>query len=189
MEKVLCFLYDGFVDFEISLVCHYINEVPRYEVIYIAYDKLPIKNAGGMTVTPDNAISEINTLEEIHGLIFPGGVKIIVKPELENLVKILHKQKKLIAAICGGPEFLAKIGILDGKKYTTSNYPHEYEEKNEVDPFPRETFVEARVVRDENIITAKGNAFVDFTLEIWDWLDMYDYETEKEECKVMFSPK
>ncbi len=53
------------------------------------------------------------------------------------LIKQLNKEKKLIGAICAGPEFLANAGILRGIKYTTSQTPQIYEEKNEVDPFPR----------------------------------------------------
>ena len=44
------------------------------------------------------------------------------------------------------------------------------------------------MVKDNNIITAKGNAFIDFTLEIFEWFKFYDYEAEREECKRMWSP-
>jgi len=64
-----------------------------------------------------------------------------------------------------------------------------YEEKKEVDPFPRDTFVDKRVVQDGNIITAQGFAFVDFALKIWDWFNLYDYEEEKEELKKQFTPE
>ena len=104
------------------------------------------------------------------------------------LLKKLNKDGKLIAAICAGPEFLAKSGILDGKKYTTSAEPQSYEEKNEPDPFPRENYVNARLVLDGNILTAQGYAFTDFALKIWDWYNVYDYEGEKEELKDQFTP-
>lgn len=57
MKTILCFIYDGFADFETVLVCSYINEVEDYRVIYIAYDKSPVRSAGGLTIMPDKAVS------------------------------------------------------------------------------------------------------------------------------------
>lgn len=188
MKHVLCFIYDTCVDFEISLACHYINSDEEYKIIYVAYENSPVKNLEGMTLIPDKTLSEISSTTDIYGLIIPGGVERVLRPELESLIRNLINGKKLVAAICAGPEFLAKMSILNDKKYTCSMEPHEYEVKGEKDPFPRENYIETRVVRDKNIITAKGNAFVDFALEIWDWFDLYEYETEKDETKILFSP-
>ena len=82
----------------------------------------------------------------------------------------------------------AKMGLLNKIKYTTSEEPKLYEERNEIDPFPRENFVDTRVIRVDNILTAKGHAFIDFALEIWDWYDLYEYESEREETKQLFTP-
>ena len=38
MKKVLCFIYDGFADFETVLTCSGINEDENYKIIYTAYD-------------------------------------------------------------------------------------------------------------------------------------------------------
>jgi len=188
MKEVLCFIYDGFADFEIVLTCSAINQDDNYEVKYIAYEKTPVYSTGGLRINPDKTVSEIAGTENIEGLIIPGGSIRILKPELEKLIKQLNEKKKLLAAICAGPEFLAKSGVLDGKKYTTTEDPQSYEEINEKDPFPRETYVETRVLQDGNIITAKGNAFTDFALKIWDWYDLYDNEEEKEQLRKEFTP-
>ncbi len=188
MKKVLCFIYNEFADFEIVLVSIAINQAENYKMEFIAYDKSPVKSSCGLTIIPDNSVSEISQTDDIDGLIFPGGNDRIIKPELIKLVKKLNEEKKMLAAICGGPEFLAKIGVLNGIKYTTTAPPESYEEKKEEDPFPRETYIEDRVVQDGNIITAQGHAFVDFALTIWDWFNLYDNEKEKEELKIQFSP-
>ena len=159
MKTVLCFLYDTFVDFEVSLACHYIDQEEDFQVAYIAYETSAVKSLGGLTVVPDKSVSEISSTKDIEGIIFPGGVERDLKPVLKELVNKLNNENKLVAAICAGPEFLAKAGILKGKKFTTTVEPSEYSEKNESDPFPRESYVEARMVRDGNIITAKGSAF------------------------------
>ncbi len=187
MKKILCFIYDTFADFETSLTCAGLNG-DTYEVVYIAYDTSPVKSTGGLTIIPDMKVSELSNTPDIAGLIFPGGNNRIVKPELEKLVKQLDKEKKLLAAICAGPEYLAKIGILKGRKYTCTDGPEFYQENNEVDPFPRETYINTRMVREGNIITAIGDAFIDFSLEVWDWFNMYDSDSERDELKKLFTP-
>ncbi|MBY9014072.1 MAG: DJ-1/PfpI family protein [Candidatus Lokiarchaeota archaeon] len=189
MKEVLCFIYDGFADFETVLTCSALNEHDNYRVTYIAYEKTPVYSSGGLKINPDKTVSEIDGIKDVEGLIIPGGGTRILKPELEKLIKRLNEEKKLLAAICAGPEFLAKTGILNGKKYTASAEPQSYEEKNETDPFPRDSYVETRVIQDGNIITAKGHAFTDFALKIWDWYNLYDNEKEKEDLRKDFTPE
>jgi len=188
MKEVLCFIYDGFADFEIVLTCSGLNEDVNYKIIYIAYENTPIYGCSGLKIIPDKTVSEIVDIKKFEGLIIPGGGTRILKPELEKLIKRLNEEEKLLAAICAGAEFLAKTGILNGKKYTTTKEPSSYEEKNEIDPFPRDSYVEKRVIQDGNLITAKGYAFTDFALKIWDWYDLYDNEKEKEDLRKDFTP-
>ena len=188
MKEVLCFIYDGFADFETVLTCSALNEQNDYKVTYIAYKKTPVYSSGGLKINPDKTVSEIDRIKDIAGLIIPGGATRILKPELKKLIKGLNEEKKLVAAICAGPEFLAKSGILNGRKYTTTEETKSYEEINEKDPFPRDTYVETRVVQDGNIITAKGHAFTDFALKIWEYFDLYDNEEEKEQLRKEFTP-
>lgn len=188
MKTILCFIYEGFVDFEISLALTELNLDEGFQVVYIAYEKTPLKSSAGFTIIPDKIVSDITSSNDFEALIIPGGFIRPLKPELKELILDFDNKNKLIAAICAGPEFLAKAGLLEHRKYATSMFPSDYEEKNEPDPFPRNNYIETRVIKDANIITARGNAFVDFALEIWDWLNCYDHETEKEECKELFSP-
>ncbi|MBY9003068.1 MAG: DJ-1/PfpI family protein [Candidatus Lokiarchaeota archaeon] len=188
MKEILCFIYDGFADFETVLTCSGIDGDENYRVTYIAYEKTPVLSSSGLKIIPDKSLSEINSTKNIEGLIIPGGGTRIFKPELGKLIKQLNEEKKLLAAICAGPEFLAKAGILKGKKYTTTAEPQSYEEKKEIDPFPRDSYVDTRIIQDGNIITAKGHAFTDFALEIWDWYNLYDTEKEKDDLRKDFTP-
>ncbi|MHA2391432.1 MAG: DJ-1/PfpI family protein [Promethearchaeota archaeon] len=187
MKRILCFVYDGFADFETVLVCSGLNGCENLEIIYISYDTLPLKSSGGLTIFPEKSVSEISRTDEIDGLLIPGGSERELKPELKELIKQLNEENKLIAAICAGPEFLAKAGILNGVKYTTSQTAEVYKEQGESDPFPRGTYVEERIVQDGNILTAQGHAFIDFALKVWDWYDVYDYDGEREELREQFT--
>ncbi len=189
MKKVLCFLYDTYVDFEITLACYYINEDENFQLTYISYEKTPVSSRAGMKVHPDMTVKEAIKIDNIEGLIIPGGHERPFKPELKQLIIRLNNENKLLAAICAGPEFFAKSGILGSKKYTTTMTPEEYKEKREIDPFPRNNYIEKRMVKDNNIITAKGSAFIDFALEIFEWFQMYEDDTEREDCKLMWTPE
>jgi putative intracellular protease/amidase len=188
MKKILCFLYDTLADFEISLVCTYLNLDDNYTITYISYRSAPVLSSAGLKIEPNLSVKEVLSKEdEFEGLIIPGGFERPFHNELKDLINKMNDNNKLLAAICAGPEFLAKAGVLKDKKYTTTVEPQEYEEKNEIDPFPRDNFIEERMVRDNNIITAVGKAFIDFTLEIFEWFELYEYEKEREECKIMWN--
>lgn len=90
---------------------------------------------------------------------------------------------KILATICGtGTVFLAKAGVLNNIKYTTPIV--EWTQKHidlygEKDPFPKENFVSERVVRDANVITAQGVAFIDFAIEICDWFNLFENQDDR----------
>ncbi len=77
---------------------------------------------------------------------------------------------------------LAVSGILEARKYTTSI--DELQDKHRdffgmEDPFPLSNYVEGRVVRDNNVITAKGYAFIDFAVEVCDYFGRFQNEDDK----------
>lgn len=180
MRKVLCFIYEGMVDFEITLACHLANR----EIVPISYEIKAIKSKSGMCYYPISTVKEALGYTDVDGLIIPGGYNDEHRKELTELINILNNQGKLLAAICAGPQYLARAGILKGKKYTTTlteKNIKQYSPNMLEDPFPRDTYIEQNVVKDGNIITAVGNAFVDFSVEIRDYLGNFEDEEEKKE--------
>lgn len=80
-----------------------------------------------------------------------------------EIVKEMHKNNKLVAAICAGPIVLARAGVIEGKKVTS--YPG-FE-----DQLSGGIYQQQNVVRDGNIITARGPALaVDLAIEIVKYL-------------------
>ena len=157
MKNILCFLYDTYADFEIALVCSYLNLNENIKITYISYDKDFVLSSAGLTVKPDLTVKEsLNLVNEIDGLIIPGGFERPFHLELKELIRKLYNGNKLLAAICAGPEFLAKSGILENIKFTAAVEPQEYDEKNEIDPFPRYNYLEERMVKDNNILQQRG---------------------------------
>lgn len=182
-NKIFIFIYDGMADFEITLITHILGTDLGKEIVTIAYENHIIKSLSGIEYKPKMLVKDV--LAEIaDGLIIPGGWNGELKSELIELIENINSQGKLLGAICGGPYFLAKANILQSRKYTTSmiewteNYKQQYEE---FDPFPRENFVNERVVVNENLITAQGVAFIDFACEICDWFKLFKNKDEKEQ--------
>lgn len=181
MGKILIFIYEGMADFEITFVTNLLGVNLGKEIITIGYEDELIKSNSGIEYIPSKLIKDV--LEyDIEGLIIPGGNNVEVRAEIINLIQNLNAKGKVLGAICAGPRFLAKAGVLDNAKYTTSlvKWTEDIEKHfNESDPFPRHNFILDRVVRDGNIITSQGHAFIDFAIEICDWFGYFEDEDDK----------
>ena len=80
-----------------------------------------IITAFGLQLQADALMSEIS-VDEYDFLIIPGG-KYVAKTIDKNtiipsLAKKFANQEKLITAICAGPRFLGRAGLLEDKNYT-----------------------------------------------------------------------
>jgi len=97
--------------------------------------------------------------------------------ELKGLVEKLVARNKKVAGICGGAALLAGLGVLKGKKCTglasgkNPNIPdYQY--------FSEAIFLDDHVVVDGNIITAQGQAYVEFAFELARQMGLSDREEE-----------
>ncbi|MDV4151677.1 DJ-1/PfpI family protein [Clostridium sp. AL.422] len=182
MGKVLIFIFDGMTDYETTLISHLLCADAGKEIIPISYDDEIVKGRSGFLYKPKKIIDDILD-DDIEGLIISGGWFKNIKSEFIELIKKLNSEGKLIGGICGaGTLALAKSGVLNDVKYTTPivEWNEEYVLRyGEEDPFPRENFILERVVRDKNIITAQGAAFIDFAVEICDWFSLFESEEDK----------
>lgn len=181
MGKILVFLYDDMADFEITFVTHLLGADLGKEIITIGYEDKLIRGKSGIIYKPAKLIKDV-LQEVVEGLIIPGGWNGEIRPELLELIQNLNTKGILLGAICGGTRFLAKAGVLENVKYTTSivNWTEKHMKQfMEADPFPRQNFVLERVIRDRNIITAQGNSFVDFAIEIAHWFGAFDDDEDK----------
>jgi putative intracellular protease/amidase len=181
MGKILCFVSDDLADFEITHALHKLKTAGKREIVAIGYDFNPVVSKSGLTYLPDQAVTQALDLADVEGLLIPGGAIRPQKPELTQLIQKLDREKRLLAAICNGPQYLGRAGILDRHSYTTSYGLDKAQLLGKANPFPSKNYVEQRVVRDGHVITAKGRAFVDFSFAIFDYLDVYAGRAEEKE--------
>lgn len=182
MGKILCFISEDFADFEITLALHKIKTVGKREVLSMGYDYAPVTSESGLIYKPAVTINEAAELHDTEGLIIPGGPIRDQRDELTELIIKLDREKRLLAAICNGPQYLGRAGILNSRAFTTSCSLEKMAELGVKNPFPLAGITSRRVVRDGHVITAKGRAFVDFSFELFDYLHIYEgREQEKKQ--------
>ncbi|WP_248928022.1 DJ-1/PfpI family protein [Paenibacillus hamazuiensis] len=179
MGKIICFISEEFADFEITLAFHKIRNIGKKEIVSAGYSYDAVMSESGLHYQPDLTVSEVIGLDDVEGLIIPGGPIRNQREELSELIRKLDREKKLLAAICNGPQYLARAGVLNQRKFTTSCSVERIEKLGVDDPFPRENVLDLRVVRDGHVITANGRAFIDFSFALFDYLDIYQGKQEE----------
>ncbi len=173
MNTILCYVSDEMADFEVTLALQILRNVGNREIVTAGYDVSPVTSQTGFTHLPNQTLAQALDIPVVEALIIPGGPIRPQPDELTQLIRKLDREKKLLAAICFGPQYLGRAGVLDHHRFTTSCSVEKIKSLRVPDPYPRHNYVEARVVRDGNVITAQGRAFVDFAFAIFDYLDIY----------------
>lgn len=152
-KKVIVLLADGFEEIEAITAIDILRRAGA-DVTLAGVSGLKIIGSHGITVMADKKIERAGV--DFDACVLPGGMPgathLAASQEVKILIKTLHSQGKIIAAICAAPSIvLAPLGILKGRSVT--GFPGM--EKN----FGGDTTVKKdAVVIDANIITSRGPA-------------------------------
>ena len=170
--KAYLYLLNTLADWEIAYITSELNSgrysdrtKPPIELIKIGNTTESAKTMGGISITPDECIDNIE-FNEGDILILPGAdtweednnKKVI------DIVPDLLTRNIIVGAICGATVALAKKGVLDGRKHTSNGkgflemFASEYSGAN--------NYLEQPVVVDDNLITASGLCPLEFSYEI-----------------------
>lgn len=172
-------VYNTFAHFEVVLAANFLRYVGEVKTVGPSAD--PVTSQEKFRILPDLPLDHP---EAAAGdiLVIAGGqaAELDGREDLWDLIRRYDAAGKAVAAICGGPVHLARAGILDGRRYTTSIFNDGYPE------FPPGGFTDEDLTIDGRIITAKPNAYVDFALEIGSLLDIYDDEDDYIETVEFF---
>lgn len=165
-QKLALLVYPNFSMQEIASICglfrwHYDSETV---VFYSSME--PVMAEEGILVQPHHTVEEF-VKDQFDCLILPGCSDFRIGIRDEKLTEFLKQFQNetdfVIGAICGGPLFLAKAGLLDHRRFTNSLFV----EMNERFSFiHEEQLCLEPVVEDGNIITAVGSAFNEFAVAV-----------------------
>ena len=181
--KIALFYYDGFSEFETVLIGLFFK---RHELISIALENREYRSEECQRFCVDKVVKDVD-IDSIDLLVIPGGepAPLVGNLELKSLVENLVAKNKKVAGICGGASLLAGLGVLKGRKCTglasgkNPDLPsYQY--------FSGSNFSDEHVVVDGNIITAQGQAYVEFAVELARQMGLCEDEDEYDEALKWF---
>ncbi|MBD2576351.1 DJ-1/PfpI family protein [Oscillatoria sp. FACHB-1406] len=154
--------YPGMTSLDIVGPQQVFSALPGVQIHRIWKTLDPIKTDDGMIVLPDTTFENCPSLDVVC---IGGGLKqqaIVDDPEVLEFFQKQGKTAKFITSVCGGSEFLAKAGLLEGYRAAT----HWAMRQQLMSHLGVEVGTE-RVVVDRNRITGGGvTAGIDFGLTI-----------------------
>jgi len=175
-KEVIFVLLNEFADWEGAYISTCLNigvkpGIPnKYKVKTLSISKKPIISIGGFTVLPDYDINDLPN--DYAGLILIGGMHWF-SPEAKQIVPLVEKaiaENKLVAGICNASVYLGMYGFLNNVKHTSNGL--DYLKQYAGDQYAGEAnYINDQAVRDKNIVTANGNAPLEFCREILYLLD------------------
>ncbi|MBR1811947.1 MAG: DJ-1/PfpI family protein [Clostridia bacterium] len=149
---IYLFMADGAEEIEAIAVYDVLKRGKR-DVVTVGVSGKTVKLSHGLTVVCDFGIDDVQPDETLEAVILPGGMPGTIN--LENSAAV-HKfldyaqaADKLLCAICAAPSILGHKQLLRGKRAVC--FPG-----FEKDLYGAEIPADTGVVRDGNIITAKG---------------------------------
>lgn len=172
-KSVYIFLFNGFSDWEISYLTPELQKSKKIELKYFSIDGKNVKSMGGLNITPDYSIDQINE-SQISVLILPGGTA-WENNSIDGIDKLIGKLKtenKTIGAICGATTYLAQKGYLDNIEHTSNalfylqNFAKKYKGEN--------NYKDELAVTDKNLITANGIAPIEFAREVFKNIELHN---------------
>jgi putative intracellular protease/amidase len=178
-QKAYLYVFDGLADWEPALALCEIRKCGKYEVLAAGHSREAVVTMGGLKVTPDIALDEVENHKgeidprETAIFIVPGGDRWEqgTDPELDKLLRQLHAEHVLIGALCGATLEIARAGLTAGVRHTSNAKSYL---KKMVPEYNDEGFyVDELAVTDRKIITASGLGSVEFAREVIRELGIY----------------
>ncbi|MFL5829339.1 MAG: type 1 glutamine amidotransferase family protein [Solirubrobacteraceae bacterium] len=177
-ETVYLYVTDTMADWEAAYAIAHIERPSwqrspgRYRVRTVGVSRTPITTMGGVRITPDLALSELS-LDDAAVLILTGadtwGPAGAHASALDAARRMLGEGRP-VAAICGATYGLARAGLLDDRRHT-SNAPVFLDASGYAGGG---LYVDEPAVCDRGLITASGVWPVEFAVEIFRALELYE---------------
>jgi len=120
MKKVLLFVDNGFEDRELMYPYYRFQEAGYKVDVVGPKAKITYNGEHGLTMESGLSPKDVN-IDDYVAIIIPGGRapdRMRTDKGLVDLAKEAFQKRKVIAAICHGPQLLIEAGVVKGKKAT-----------------------------------------------------------------------
>jgi putative intracellular protease/amidase len=170
MTTIVTILTEGFADWETALLSAAGASYYQMTTRFASPDGKAITSSGGMTVTPDMAVDDVD-VDTLDALVVCGGSIWSTReaPDLSRLLRSAYEHGKVVAGICDGTKALASAGLLDTIAHTSNSAETLASTGYGGAANYRDT---PGAVSDDGIVTASGTAPVVFTAEVMRALGM-----------------
>ncbi len=167
--------YDGFSGFETVIMALLFK---RHHLIAVALENREYRSEENQRYCFDQLVRDADA-DSIDLLVIPGGdpALLVGSQELKRFIEQLLVRNKKVAGICGGAAVLAGQGFLTGKKCTGLASGVEHGSRY-ASYFAGSILSDQQVVVDGNIITAQGQAYVEFAVELANQMGLYANQEE-----------
>ena len=177
-SDVYVLVFDGFADWEPAHALAELRRSGRRHVVVVGFNRNPVVSMGGLHVQPQRSLDDVSA-DQVGLLILPGGELWesghYAEPALSALLKELEAAGTPIAAICGATLALARAGLLNDRRHT-STVPGDL---NMAPGYSGAAhYVPELAVTDRGIITASGLANVEFAREVLAMLEVFSKADE-----------
>jgi putative intracellular protease/amidase len=178
-RDVYVLVFDGFADWEPAHALAELRREGKRAIVVVGFDANPVTSMGGLRVMPDRALAEVEP-HNVGLLILPGGDMWeqgnYPQPLITGLLSKLVGASIPIAAICGATLALARAGLLNDRRHT-STVPGDL--KAAAPAYSGAAhYVSDLAVTDRGVITASGLGSVDFAREVFATLQLFSAADE-----------
>jgi putative intracellular protease/amidase len=179
MKKAYTLLFDGYADWELGYVLPELRRIGKIDVVTVGFTDNPVVSMGGLRVIPEKVLSKVN-IEDVLIFILPGGHMwegVYPVVEIEEFLHSLEKAKITVAAICAATTVLARAGLVHNRKHTSNSL--KYLSKMVPSYSDSAFYVDSLATGDDHIITASGLGAIEFTIEIFNELNLISSDMKK----------
>jgi putative intracellular protease/amidase len=177
-SDVYVLVFDGFADWEPAHALAELRRSGMRDIVVAGFGGNSVMSMGGLRVLPDRSLAEVAT-DQVGLLILPGGdlweSGNYPQPALSALLRKLDAGRIPIAAICGATLALARAGLLNDRRHT-STVPGDLNTASGYSGAAH--YVLEPAVTDRGVITASGLANVDFAREVLALLGVFSKADE-----------
>ncbi|MGI5898974.1 MAG: DJ-1/PfpI family protein [Christensenellales bacterium] len=170
MKRTAVLLYPKFSNYEMSIAIYLLSALGKeYKVFSI--DGKPVRSECGLFVCSDCTVAELEA-GEFDSLLLTGSSDpqaVLDNEDYIAFIKSFNPDRFKVGAISCSPLFLAKAGILGGRRARNGAYK-EYAQslpfvRDENMDYYEDSPEEKKVILDRNLLTAAGDSFAEFAME------------------------